>query len=106
MQAEAVQLGLDGEAFAACLESGETAAQVQAQMEQGRAMGVSGTPAFFINDWFISGAQPSEKVVIVSCFARLAIAGIAAALVGFCRLASGLVGRLLGGLWRSGFMVF
>jgi protein-disulfide isomerase len=57
----AIELGLDGDAFAACLESGETAAQVQAQMEQGRAMGVRGTPAFFINDWFISGAQPFEK---------------------------------------------
>lgn len=56
----AVELGLDGGAFHTCLESGETAAQVQAQTEQGRAKGLGGTPAFFVNDWFISGAQPYE----------------------------------------------
>jgi len=56
----AAELGLDTEAFAACLESGETAAQVQAQYEQGQAAGLQGAPGFFINDWFISGAQPFE----------------------------------------------
>ena len=56
----AAELGLDTDAFVACLESGETAAQVQAEFEQGAALGVSGVPAFFINDWFISGAQPFE----------------------------------------------
>ncbi|MEA3459347.1 MAG: thioredoxin domain-containing protein [Chloroflexota bacterium] len=57
----AIELGLDADAFVACLESGETAAQVQAELERGEALGVSGVPAFFINDWFISGAQPFEK---------------------------------------------
>jgi len=56
----AADLGLDADAFAACLESGETATQVQAEYEQGEALGVSGVPAFFVNDWFISGAQPFE----------------------------------------------
>ncbi len=54
----ATELGLNTDAFAACLESGETAAQVQAELEQGSAAGVTGTPAFFVNDWFVSGAQP------------------------------------------------
>lgn len=54
----AAELGLDTEVFSACLESGETAAQVQADTEQGLAMGVMSIPAFFINDWFISGAEP------------------------------------------------
>ncbi len=54
------ELGLDSDAFVACLESGETAAQVQADMERGVADGVTGAPAFFVNDWFISGAQPFE----------------------------------------------
>ena len=57
----AAELGLDTDAFVACLESGETAAQVQAEFEQGAALGVSGVPAFFINDWFLSGAQPLEE---------------------------------------------
>ena len=56
----AAGLGLNTEAFATCLESGDTAAQVQAEVEQGDAAGVTGTPAFFVNDWFISGAQPFE----------------------------------------------
>ena len=57
----ATELGLDTDAFVACLESGETAAQVQAELEQGAAAGVQGVPAFFINDWFLSGAQPFEE---------------------------------------------
>ncbi|MBL7184422.1 MAG: DsbA family protein [Anaerolineae bacterium] len=56
----ATELGLDTDAFVACLESGETADQVQAELEQGEAVGVGGVPAFFINDWFLSGAQPFE----------------------------------------------
>jgi protein-disulfide isomerase len=51
------QLGLDVDEFAACLESGKMAERVLADTEQGRAMGVGGTPAFFVNDWFISGAR-------------------------------------------------
>ncbi len=56
----AAGLGLDTDAFVACLESGETAAQIQAEMERANASGVGGAPAFFVNDWFISGAQPFE----------------------------------------------
>jgi len=56
----AAELGLNTDAFAACIESGETAEQVQAELERGAAAGVGGTPAFFVNDWFISGAQPYE----------------------------------------------
>ena len=61
----AAELGLDTDAFVACLESGEAAAQIQAELERGEAVGVKGVPAFFIegplaNDWFVSGAQPFE----------------------------------------------
>lgn len=56
----AAELGLDSDAFASCLESGAMAAQVRAETEQGQAMGVRGTPAFFINDWFISGYTPDQ----------------------------------------------
>jgi protein-disulfide isomerase len=56
----AADLDLDTDAFVVCLESGETSAQVQAEFEQGLAGGVQGVPAFFINDWFLSGAQPFE----------------------------------------------
>ncbi len=56
----AAELDLNTDAFATCIESGETAAQVQAELERGLAAGVTGTPAFFVNDWFVSGAQPYE----------------------------------------------
>jgi protein-disulfide isomerase len=56
----AAELGLDTDAFVSCLESGETAAQVQSELEQGETLGVGGVPAFFVNDWFVEGAQPFE----------------------------------------------
>ncbi len=54
-------LGLDTGAFATCLDSGETAGRVQTELKRGEAAGVQGVPAFFINDWFVSGAQPFEE---------------------------------------------
>lgn len=52
------ELGLDGAAFTTCLESGQFADAVQADLEQGISLGVNGTPAFFLNGNFLSGAQP------------------------------------------------
>jgi protein-disulfide isomerase len=60
LEGYAAELGLDTEAFVACLESGETAAQVQSELEMGEALGVGGVPAFFVNDWFVEGAQSFE----------------------------------------------
>jgi protein-disulfide isomerase len=60
LKAQASELGLDGEAFGACLDGGKLAALVKADMEAGQRYGVSGTPAFFVNGRFISGAQPYE----------------------------------------------
>ncbi len=54
----ATEIGLDGEKFKACLDSGKTAAAIQQDLADGASFGVTGTPAFFINGRFISGAQP------------------------------------------------
>jgi protein-disulfide isomerase len=54
----ASSLGLDTEAFNACLDSGKYAAEVQQDFNEGKAAGVSGTPTFFINGQKIVGAQP------------------------------------------------
>ncbi len=51
------ELGLDGASFAACLESGRFTDAVQADLDQGISLGVNGTPAFFLNGNFLSGAQ-------------------------------------------------
>lgn len=56
----AAELGLDAAAFASCLDSGETDAQLEAQIQEATARGISSVPAFYVNDWFISGAQAYE----------------------------------------------
>ncbi len=54
-------LGLDAAKFGQCVESSKFANQVKEDMEAGRKVGVSGTPAFFINGIVLSGAQPFEE---------------------------------------------
>lgn len=54
----AKDLGLDMDAFNSCLDSGKYADEVQKDLEDGQEYGVSGTPAFFVNGFSISGAQP------------------------------------------------
>jgi predicted DsbA family dithiol-disulfide isomerase len=60
MQAYAKELGLDAAAFETCRSSRKYQSQVQADVAEGMKFGVSGTPAFFINGRFLSGAQPLE----------------------------------------------
>ena len=54
----AAELGLDADSFDACLDSGATRDQVQADASEGGARGVTGTPSFFINGQLLVGAQP------------------------------------------------
>ena len=53
-------LNLDMDAFNDCLDSGKYRDKVAQDGIDGTADGVTGTPAFFVNDQFISGAQPYE----------------------------------------------
>ena len=53
-------LGLDADAFSTCMESGKYTAAVESDFSEGQQLGVSGTPAFFLNGYFLSGAQPYE----------------------------------------------
>jgi len=55
---KAQKLQLDEKGFDACLSSGKYKAQIQQDSQEGMRAGVSGTPGFFINGVFISGAQP------------------------------------------------
>jgi protein-disulfide isomerase len=65
LKAKAAELGLNAEKFNSCIDSGKHAATVQADMKDGSAAGVNGTPAMFINGRFISGAVPFEQVAQV-----------------------------------------
>jgi protein-disulfide isomerase len=49
-------LKLDGERFDQCLDNGEMAAVVKKDLEEGKSLGLTGTPSFFVNGHFFSGA--------------------------------------------------
>ena len=57
-RAYAEQLSLDSEALAACIEAGGEKAEVESDAREASALGVSGTPTFFINGIPLVGAQP------------------------------------------------
>jgi len=59
-------LHLDEKSFQSCLDSGKFKSKIEADMEEGRKVGVAGTPGFFINGTFLSGAVPPadfEKII-------------------------------------------
>jgi protein-disulfide isomerase len=60
LKAKAGGLGLDIAAFDECLDSSKYADQVSEDLREGSQVGVTGTPAVFINGRFLSGAQPFE----------------------------------------------
>lgn len=53
--------GIDMAKWGTCYDNKETAAKVNAQHDQGASLGVTGTPAFFINGRMLVGAQPFEQ---------------------------------------------
>jgi protein-disulfide isomerase len=56
----AQELNLDPAKFNQCLDSGAMASEVKKDLSAGAQLGVSGTPAFFINDKKLVGAQPFQ----------------------------------------------
>lgn len=54
-------LKLDADKLSACQVSGKFMKEIDKDIADGQAAGVSGTPAYFINGKFMSGAQPFEK---------------------------------------------
>jgi len=57
----AATLQLDGSSFEACLSSRRHDDAIQASFRQGEELGVSGTPAYFVNGRMLSGARPIES---------------------------------------------
>jgi protein-disulfide isomerase len=55
-------LNLDAGKFDKCLDGNVKAAQVDKDLKEGQAVGVNGTPAFFINGRPLSGAMPYEMM--------------------------------------------
>jgi protein-disulfide isomerase len=56
----AKELNLDQSKFEKCLDGGAKAAVVDANRKAGEKVGVTGTPAFFVNGYQLTGAQPID----------------------------------------------
>ena len=57
----AQNLGLDMHMFMRDLEEGKHQAEVDADMAEGKSLGVRGTSSCFVNGYKMVGAQPFEK---------------------------------------------
>lgn len=63
LKEKAERLGMDAAAFSACLDSGKYFDQVEADLQAGARMGISGTPALFVNGRPVEGgAVPFESI--------------------------------------------
>jgi protein-disulfide isomerase len=56
LKEQARSLGLDSKKFDLCLDSAAQAAAVAKDQAEGRELGITGTPSFFVNGHFVSGA--------------------------------------------------
>jgi protein-disulfide isomerase len=61
LKSYAKEVGLDQTKFDQCVDVGKYKAAVQKDIDEGNRLGVTGTPAFFINGRLISGAQSLEN---------------------------------------------
>lgn len=61
----AVQSGVNATKFNQCLDSGKYKQEVEKDMADGTAAGVSGTPSTFINGRIVVGAQPFSALKVI-----------------------------------------
>jgi predicted DsbA family dithiol-disulfide isomerase len=62
LKMHAGELKLDQAKFDACLDSGAEAAAVKKDLEEGRKLGLTATPSFFVNGHFFSGAADANTM--------------------------------------------
>ena len=55
------QIGLDTDRFKKDMASASVKARVDADAAEAERLGVTGTPGFFINGYFLSGAKPFSE---------------------------------------------
>ncbi len=60
LKTHAREIGLDGESFDRCLDSGKYAQKVKEETMAGLSLGARATPVFFINGMMLVGAHPLE----------------------------------------------
>ena len=61
----AQELGLDVKRFEQALDRATGKAAIDADVAEVKALGITGTPAFFVNGRYLSGAKPFEDFVKV-----------------------------------------
>jgi protein-disulfide isomerase len=61
----ATQLELDVEQFTQCYDTEAHRTNIAEDYNYGESLGITGTPTFFINGRFVSGAQPYETFVTI-----------------------------------------
>ena len=69
------ELGLDAEALSTCMSERRYSDFVQKDFDAGRAAGVTGTPAFFVNGLTLKGSRDADQLseVIDSELARVKV---------------------------------
>jgi protein-disulfide isomerase len=65
LKADAQKLGLDVKAFDTCLDGGQRASVIEANLDDAKKLGISGTPSFFLNGRFISGVLKYEQMRVM-----------------------------------------
>jgi protein-disulfide isomerase/Skp family chaperone for outer membrane proteins len=65
LKAKAEKLSLNTATFNTCLDSNKYAGAIRSEIIEGSKVGVSGTPAMFINGRFLSGNQPYDDIAKV-----------------------------------------
>lgn len=75
LKEKAERLELDAEEFQACLDSGRQAERIRKDVGQGQAVGVTGTPAIFVNGVSVPGGAVPYEVVAAAIERELRRAG-------------------------------
>jgi protein-disulfide isomerase len=62
LKQKAAALNLNTDQFNSCLDSGKYVDVIRRDVADGTKLGVSGTPAMFVNGRYLSGAQPYQEI--------------------------------------------
>ena len=61
----AQELSLDMDLFNSCISSSETETEIQKSIAEGKALGIQGTPTFFINGYMVTGIDIEKMYSII-----------------------------------------